>query len=180
MRMLWIASGLAMVLLTCAAIFRQKPADDVVPSGSPEIGPVAPGPLTPEDVSQIVALRAQFGGPADRFGGKETSLTAFEQELRQVAGVEGNVDESPEADGSRPALLRQADGRTVQLAGGPAVLQTADAELQQARPSAIEGFLHAISDPTIALAIPPPASPTGFGISVKNRTLSDVTPCVRT
>jgi membrane-bound serine protease (ClpP class) len=48
------------------------------------------------------------------------------------------------------ALLQQADGRTVQLSGGPLVLQTAGAQVEPTQLSAIEGFLHAISDPTIA------------------------------
>jgi membrane-bound serine protease (ClpP class) len=48
------------------------------------------------------------------------------------------------------SLLQQADGRTVQLSGGPVVLETAGAQIEPTQPSAIEGFLHAISDPTIA------------------------------
>ena len=35
-------------------------------------------------------------------------------------------------------------------------------------------------EPTIAFAIPPPVSPTGFGISVKKDRFSDVTPWVIT
>ena len=35
-------------------------------------------------------------------------------------------------------------------------------------------------DPMTALAMPPPTSPTGFGISVKKPRLSEVMPCVTT
>ena len=37
-----------------------------------------------------------------------------------------------------------------------------------------------MSEPTIALAMPPPVSPTGLGICVKKLRLSDVMPCVTT
>jgi hypothetical protein len=37
-----------------------------------------------------------------------------------------------------------------------------------------------ISDPTIALAIPPPVSPTGVGMRVKNAQFSEATPCLIT
>ncbi len=37
-----------------------------------------------------------------------------------------------------------------------------------------------ISEPTRALAIPPPVSPTGLGIFVKKSQLSDENPCLMT
>ena len=37
-----------------------------------------------------------------------------------------------------------------------------------------------ISVPTIAFAIPPPVSPTGFGIFVKKSQFSEEKPCLRT
>ena len=48
------------------------------------------------------------------------------------------------------ALLGQADGRSVETVAGPIVLQTAGVSIERTEMSAIEGFLHAISDPTIA------------------------------
>jgi membrane-bound serine protease (ClpP class) len=47
-------------------------------------------------------------------------------------------------------LLRQADGRTVQTAAGAVVLHTAGLPTQRTEMGLVDGFLHAISDPTIA------------------------------
>jgi membrane-bound serine protease (ClpP class) len=47
-------------------------------------------------------------------------------------------------------LLRQAHGRTVALASGPATVQVQDAAQQPVAPTWIEGFLQLIADPTIA------------------------------
>jgi membrane-bound serine protease (ClpP class) len=49
-----------------------------------------------------------------------------------------------------PDLLRQVDGRTVELAGGPATLAVADASIRRVEMGWIDGFLQAITDPTIA------------------------------
>jgi membrane-bound serine protease (ClpP class) len=47
-------------------------------------------------------------------------------------------------------LLRQADGTTVEVASGPVTLHTANAPTRPADMSAIESFLHTITNPTIA------------------------------
>jgi membrane-bound serine protease (ClpP class) len=47
-------------------------------------------------------------------------------------------------------LLEQANGRTVETILGPVVVRTAGATVEPFEMSAIEKFLHAISDPTIA------------------------------
>jgi membrane-bound ClpP family serine protease len=49
-----------------------------------------------------------------------------------------------------PDLLRQADGATVQVASGPVTLHTAGAPTRPADMSALESFLHTITNPTIA------------------------------
>jgi membrane-bound serine protease (ClpP class) len=49
-----------------------------------------------------------------------------------------------------PDLLRQADGASVQVASGPRTLHTANAPTRSADMSAIETFLHTITDPTVA------------------------------
>ena len=91
MRNLWIASGLVLALLSLAVALRP------VPLGNPSTATTessAPRPLAAEDLSQIMELRAQFGSPIDRLGGAEANQAAFEQQLRQVAGL----DERPSAD----------------------------------------------------------------------------------
>ena len=83
MRCLWIASGLAFALLTLSVALR--PA--ALPIAPPvESDPLPPRTLSDEDLSQILALRAELGSPADRFGGSE-SQAAFEQQLRQIASL---------------------------------------------------------------------------------------------
>src|SRR5439155_11756706 len=52
-----------------------------------------------------------------------------------------------------PALLRAVDGRTVRTAGGDVTLRTADAPIEQRDPPALDNFLQAISDPSIALLL---------------------------
>jgi membrane-bound serine protease (ClpP class) len=47
-------------------------------------------------------------------------------------------------------LLRQVDGRTVQTAAGPVTLHTAGLPTHRTEMGFVDGFLHAISDPTIA------------------------------
>lgn len=47
-------------------------------------------------------------------------------------------------------LLRQADGRTVEVASGQLTLRTADAAVERVQMGWVDGFLHVISDPTIA------------------------------
>src|SRR5207237_3452649 len=49
-----------------------------------------------------------------------------------------------------PDLLRQADGASVHVATGDAVLRTADAVTRPADMSALESFLLTITNPTIA------------------------------
>ena len=49
-----------------------------------------------------------------------------------------------------PSLLDKIDGTTVQVPGGSVTLKTKGLPIQQLGMSPIEGFLHAISDPTIA------------------------------
>jgi hypothetical protein len=122
MRSLWIASGLAFGLLTLAAIFRPGPAAD------PQSVPVAadsPRPLAPEDLSQIMSLRAQFGSAADRLGGEELAAADFERELRQVAGIE---EESPEPVWE-PGAVKADEGES--NASAQTILRRAAAELDE-------------------------------------------------
>ena len=110
MRILWTASGLAFALLSLAMVLRPAPLAEP-PAPAPE--KVAPRPLAAEDLSQIVALRAQFGSPIDQIGGADANQAAFEQQLRQVAGL----DEQPSSDLATPqSILRQAAGELDGLA----------------------------------------------------------------
>ena len=47
-------------------------------------------------------------------------------------------------------LLRQADGRAIEVAGGQVVLRTAGAPIERIEMGWVDGFLHVVSDPTIA------------------------------
>jgi hypothetical protein len=116
MRSLWVASGLALALLSLAAAFRPAPVPEIASVPAKPIGPYR---LSTEDLSQIMALRAQFGSAADRFEGVDASPAAFEEQLRQAAGLSGSSPASandPPAGGSTLAvqaapsqeLLRQA------------------------------------------------------------------------
>lgn len=115
MRSLWIASGLAFVLLTLAIALRPPP---VVESTAAPAEPIAPGPLSAEDLSQIVHLRAQFGSAADRFGGAEASQAAFEDQLRMVAGLNEKPPDPPATDraSASQSVLRQAAAELDKLA----------------------------------------------------------------
>jgi hypothetical protein len=112
MRKLWIASGLGFVLLTLAVVLR--PAQVVEPTAS---DPIAPRPLSADDLSQIMALRAQFGSPSDHFGGPEASPAAFEEQLRQVAGLdEKKAVFAADSDSASKAVLRRASAELDALA----------------------------------------------------------------
>ncbi len=109
MRSLWIASGLAFALLTLAVMLRPDAAVDATAESAQSRPPQS---LAAEDLSQIMSLRAQFGSAADRFGGTEASRAAFEEQLRQVAGIEAS-DPSPtgpttDLSADPPAILRNA------------------------------------------------------------------------
>jgi hypothetical protein len=105
---LWIASGMALALLTLAVTLRPPPVVEM--TAAPASTVVAPRPLAAEDLSQIMHLRAQFGSPADRFGGAEASRAAFEDQLRAVAGLSEKPADSPATDptAASQAVLRQA------------------------------------------------------------------------
>ena len=81
---------------------------------------------------------AEWAERAVRYGENVT-----EQEALRLGVV--NVVASDLAD-----LLRQVDGLTVETTAGPLTLQTAGAPVRRVEMSAVEAFLHAISDPTIA------------------------------
>ncbi|HUE74213.1 MAG TPA: hypothetical protein VMP01_25255 [Pirellulaceae bacterium] len=115
MRSLWIASGLAFVLLTLAVALRPAPVADVTAALEE---PIAPETLAADDLSQIMHLRAQFGSAADRFGGAEASRAAFEDQLLAVAGLS---EKSPDPLTTDPAatsqvVLRQAAAELDSLA----------------------------------------------------------------
>lgn len=50
-------------------------------------------------------------------------------------------------------VLRQVEGRTVQLAGRPTALSVAGARLETDEPNVVERFLHVVVDPQIALLL---------------------------
>jgi hypothetical protein len=107
MRSFWLAIGLAFALLSLAVALRPRPVAD---EATAPAGPFTPRPMAAEDLSQIMSLRAQFGSPADHFGGAEASRAAFEDQLREVAGLNEKPTDPLESNPPCTAqtVLRQA------------------------------------------------------------------------
>lgn len=113
MRWIWIATGLIMVVLTAAALLRPTqppvPLPTVEPAGDEAIA--MPQPLDAADIAQLVALRDEIGvGPLPGADSRASSA-AFEQELRELAGLAESApaaksESEPSSDA--PAVLRDA------------------------------------------------------------------------
>lgn len=112
--------------------------------GESKVSPEMRAKLNNDAVAYIKSLAQQRG----------RNVEWAEQAVRQGANVTaGEAAQQNIVDfiaNDLPHLLEQADGRTVAGSNGPLVLQTAEAPIENLEMSAVERFLHAISDPTIA------------------------------
>jgi membrane-bound serine protease (ClpP class) len=112
--------------------------------GEAQMSPEMKAKVTNDAVAGIEALAQQRGRDA----------TFAERAVREGANLQAsealqsNVVNFVAQD--LPDLLRQADGKTVEVAGGPVTLHTANAPTRSADMSALESFLLTITNPTIA------------------------------
>ncbi len=100
--------------------------------------------MTNDAVAYIRGLAQQRGRNADwaeKAVREAANITADQARDQHVVEIEA-------AD--LPDLLRQANGRTVQTAAGPVVLETAGASIQPVEMTAFEALLKVITDPTVA------------------------------
>ena len=112
--------------------------------GETRLSPEMRSKVTNDAVASIRALAEQHGRDA----------TFAERAVREGANIEASA---ALRDGvvnflakDLPDLLMQADGAAVRTAGGEVTLRTADADVHRVEMSAIEQFLLAITNPTIA------------------------------
>jgi membrane-bound serine protease (ClpP class) len=100
--------------------------------------------LNNDAVAYIRGLAQQRGRNADwaeqavREAANVTAEQARDQKIVEIVATD--LDD----------LLRQANGRTVQTAAGPVVLQTAGAPIEMIEPTPIETLLKLVTDPTVA------------------------------
>lgn len=133
MRSLWMAGGAMAMVLALAVLFRpaDRPGRGIAQGASAsvslgaaanvtgdaesvaELPPLStPQGLETDDLSRIVELRAEIGSPLDQIGGEKVSRAAFEQELRQMAGLEAAPVTSgePTDEHAAPALAAEPVG----------------------------------------------------------------------
>ena len=112
--------------------------------GEKQMSPEMRAKVTNDATAYIRSLAEQRGRNADwaeravREGANITAQEALNFGVVDVVATDVND------------LLRQVDGRTVATRSGSVALQTANAPVQRVEMDAVDAFLHAISDPTIA------------------------------
>ncbi|MCY7418836.1 MAG: nodulation protein NfeD [Chloroflexi bacterium] len=98
-------------------------------------------------IASITAIANERGRPVDWAVGTVRDATSYTVDAALAAGA---IDiKAADLDD----LLRQADGRTVSVAGQPWVLQTAGAPTSEQEMNPFQAFLHLLADPNIAFIL---------------------------
>ncbi len=100
-----------------------------------------------DTVATITSIAEERGRPVEWAVSTVTEALSFTVDEALAAGA---IDFKA---GSIEDLLAQADGTTVNVAGGPVVLETAGADVERLGMNPFQSFLHLLSDPNIAFIL---------------------------
>ena len=118
-----------------------------VGSQGQDIGGTLGDKVMNDAVASITAIANERGRPVDWAVGTVRDAASYTVDQALAAGA---IDFKA---GTLDDLLRQADGRTVTVAGQPWVLQTAGAATTESDMNPLQGFLHLLADPNIAFIL---------------------------
>lgn len=100
-----------------------------------------------DTIATITAIAEERGRPVDWAVSTVEDAASYTVDQALAAGAIDLKASSIED------LLVQADGRTVQVAGQPVVLDTSGARVERVDMNPLQGFLHLLSDPNIAFIL---------------------------